>query len=194
MASYPKDRFDQLPEDLQRIGVVNQTTMLATETQDIADFFKKIKIKEHDENHLDYFADTRDTLCYATNDNQESTLQVLKKGADLALVIGGYNSSNTSQIVAILQQKMATYFIQDEKEIQSLEVIQHFDYPTHQLLNTTHWLPEKRPIQIVLTSGASCPDTILESVLLRILELIPPEKELSEAIHEFDQGSKSQEP
>jgi 4-hydroxy-3-methylbut-2-enyl diphosphate reductase len=181
-------------KDLQRIGVVNQTTMLATETQDIADFFKKIKIKEHDENHLDYFADTRDTLCYATNDNQESTLQVLKKGADLALVIGGYNSSNTSQIVAILQQKMATYFIQDEKEIQSLEVIQHFDYPTHQLLNTTHWLPEKRPIQIVLTSGASCPDTILESVLLRILELIPPEKELSEAIHEFDQGSKSQEP
>lgn len=177
-------------KDLQHIGVVNQTTMLATETQEIADFFKKIKISEHGENHLDYFADTRDTLCYATNDNQESTLQVLTSGADLALVIGGYNSSNTSQIAAILKQKMATYFIQDEQEIVSNEVIQHFDYPTQELQRSAHWLPDKNPVHIVLTSGASCPDTILEKVLHRILELIPPEKALEEAILEFDQESK----
>jgi 4-hydroxy-3-methylbut-2-enyl diphosphate reductase len=92
--------------DLQRIGVVNQTTMLATETQAIADHLKQVMLKKYGEAELkNHFADTRDTLCYATNDNQDATLELLKQDADLALVVGGYNSSNTSHIVELLEGK-----------------------------------------------------------------------------------------
>lgn len=187
------ENFD-FKKDLQKVGVVNQTTMLATETQAIADYFKSIMIKKHGDQYRDFFADTRDTLCYATNDNQESTFNVLNSGADLALVIGGYNSSNTSQIAAILEQKMPTYFIQDENEIISKNVIQHFDYPAHQLRTKENWIPETSHPAFVLTSGASCPDTILENVLHRILEIIPPEKDFDEVLLQFDRDSKSHQP
>jgi 4-hydroxy-3-methylbut-2-enyl diphosphate reductase len=163
------DGFD-VRKDLQRIGVVNQTTMLASETQEIADYFKKIIQQIRGENYREYFADTRDTLCYATNDNQQSTLEVLNSGASLALVVGGYNSSNTSQIVTILSEKMPAYFIQDESEILSKEQIQHFDYSSQQLKLTSQWLPDHQPLKIVLTSGASCPDTVLEAVMHKVLD------------------------
>ncbi|HKI79556.1 MAG TPA: hypothetical protein VKA26_13525, partial [Ignavibacteriaceae bacterium] len=98
--------------DLQKIGVVNQTTMLATETQEIADYLKETMIKKYGiENLKNHFADTRDTLCYATNDNQEATYGLLKKDADFAIVVGGYNSSNTSHIVELCEEKIMTYFI-----------------------------------------------------------------------------------
>ncbi len=172
-------------KDLQKLGVVNQTTMLATETQAIADFFKNIMIEKHGENYRDYFADTRDTLCYATNDNQESTLRTLDSGADLAIVIGGYNSSNTSQIANILRTKMPTFFVKNESEIVSENKIQHFDYGQQQLLTTTNWLPSKEKISIVLTSGASCPDTIFEAVLRKIIIIRQPEKSVEEALTTF---------
>ncbi|MGB0422818.1 MAG: 4-hydroxy-3-methylbut-2-enyl diphosphate reductase, partial [Flavobacteriales bacterium] len=77
---------------LTKFGVVNQTTMLATETQAIADYLKACVVEKFgEENYKDHFADTRDTLCYATNDNQQATYGLLKEGADVAIVIGGYN-------------------------------------------------------------------------------------------------------
>jgi 4-hydroxy-3-methylbut-2-enyl diphosphate reductase len=159
--------------DLERVGVVNQTTMLASETQEIADFFKGIMTEKHGEGSKDYFADTRDTLCYATNDNQQSTLAALESNADLALVIGGYNSSNTSQIVTILESKFPTYFIQDASEIVNENLIKHFHYNTHNHVETSNWIPVKEPLRILITSGASCPDTVMEEVIKRILELKP---------------------
>jgi 4-hydroxy-3-methylbut-2-enyl diphosphate reductase len=159
--------------DLERVGVVNQTTMLASETQEIADFFKGIMTEKHGEGSKDYFADTRDTLCYATNDNQQSTLAALESNADLALVIGGYNSSNTSQIVTILESKFPTYFIQDASEIVNENLIKHFHYNTHSHVETNNWIPVKEPLRILITSGASCPDTVMEEVIKRILELKP---------------------
>ncbi|MBX2983310.1 MAG: 4-hydroxy-3-methylbut-2-enyl diphosphate reductase [Flavobacteriales bacterium] len=159
--------------DLQRIGVVNQTTMLATETQAIADHLKQVMLKKYGEADLkNHFADTRDTLCYATNDNQDATHELLKEEADLALVVGGYNSSNTSHIVELLEGKFPTYFINGEKELRSASEIEHFNYPAHKLERTTDWLPAKRPITIVLTSGASCPDTLLDRVMLRVLDYV----------------------
>jgi 4-hydroxy-3-methylbut-2-enyl diphosphate reductase len=109
--------------DLQRIGVVNQTTMLATETQAIADHLKQVMVRKNTARPdlKEHFADTRDTLCYATNDNQDATNELLKAEADLALVVGGYNSSNTSHLVELLEHKFPTYFIKDEKEILSAE-------------------------------------------------------------------------
>ncbi len=174
--------FDPV-KDLQRIGVVNQTTMLATETQAIADHLKQVMAKKYDEADLkQHFADTRDTLCYATNDNQDATNELLKADADLALVVGGYNSSNTSHLVELLEHKFPTYFIKDESEIISAETIQHFNYPAHKLESTNDWLPAKRPLTIILTSGASCPDTLLDRVMLKVLGFVEGAKDPAEVV------------
>lgn len=155
---------------LQRVGVVNQTTMLASETQGISDFFRQLMISKYGEENLkEHFADTRDTLCYATNDNQDSTYQLLESSADLAIVVGGYNSSNTSHIVDLCERKFPTYFINSEKEIKSLSEIHHFNYHHKQNVITHEFIPDKRPLRIVLTSGASCPDTLVDRVLLKML-------------------------
>ncbi len=174
--------------DLQRIGVVNQTTMLATETQAIADHLKQVMLATYGEADLkDHFADTRDTLCYATNDNQDATNELLKAEADLALVVGGYNSSNTSHLVELLEHKFPTYFIKDESEILSAEGIQHFNYPEHKLERTNDWLPlgsarGDKPVTIILTSGASCPDTLLDRVMLKVLGFVEGAKDPVEVV------------
>lgn len=159
--------------DLQRIGVVNQTTMLATETQAIADHLKQVMLQKYGEASLKHhFADTRDTLCYATNDNQDATHELLKQEADLALVVGGYNSSNTSHIVELLERRFPTYFINGEKQLLDADRIEHFNYPAHRLERTRSWLPAHRPLTLVLTSGASCPDTLLDRVMLKVLSFV----------------------
>lgn len=163
--------------DLSRVGVVNQTTMLASETQAIADYFRQVMAQKYGpENLKDHFADTRDTLCYATNDNQDATYELLETDADLAIVVGGYNSSNTSHIVELCERKFPTYFINIESEIKSADEIHHFDYSRKQKKVTTNFLPHKNPVKIVLTSGASCPDTLVDRVMLRVLEFFPEAK------------------
>ncbi len=173
-------------EHLQRIGVVNQTTMLATETQAIADFLKQIMITKYGEADLkNHFADTRDTLCYATNDNQDATYELLKLEADLAVVVGGYNSSNTSHIVDLCERKFKTFFINSDREIKSKEEIHHFDYHKKENRTTYRFLPEKNPLKIILTSGASCPDTLVDRVMLRLLEFFPQAKKIEDLLKEF---------
>ena len=168
---------------LQRIGVVNQTTMLATETQAIADHLKQVMLAKYGEADLKaHFADTRDTLCYATNDNQDATNELLEAEADLALVVGGYNSSNTSHLVELLEQKFPTYFINGEKELLSAVEIEHFNYPEHKLERSDDWLPAKRPLTIILTSGASCPDTLLDRVMLKVLGFVEGVKDPVEVV------------
>lgn len=172
--------------DLTRVGVVNQTTMLATETQAIADYFRKIMAdKFGSQNIKEHFADTRDTLCYATNDNQDATYQLLETDADLAIVVGGYNSSNTSHIVELCERKFATYFVNSENEIKSSTEIHHYDYPNKQKLITHDFLPSKDPVKIVLTSGASCPDTLVDRVLLRLLDFFPHAKPVEVLLTEW---------
>ena len=161
---------------LDRVGVVNQTTMLATETQAIADFFKNVMAEKYPAAAMtDHFADTRDTLCYATNDNQQATQGVLDAGADIAVVVGGYNSSNTSHIVEMCEEKMPTFFVSSHEEILSGDAIRHFDYPNKEMLTTENWLPVNRPLRIILTSGASCPDITVDRVMQRILSFFEPE-------------------
>lgn len=170
-------------KDLARIGVVNQTTMLATETQAIADHLKQVMAKKYGDADLkNHFADTRDTLCYATNDNQDATNELLKQEADLALVVGGYNSSNTSHLVELLEHKFPTYFINGEKEILSADEIEHFNYPAQKLERTSNWLPAMRPLTIILTSGASCPDTLLDRVMLKVVGFVGGANEPAEAV------------
>jgi 4-hydroxy-3-methylbut-2-enyl diphosphate reductase len=171
---------------LSRVGVVNQTTMLASETQAIADYFKQVMIEKYGADSLkDHFADTRDTLCYATNDNQDSTYELLKTDADLAIVVGGYNSSNTSHIVELCERRFPTYFINSENEIKSRTEIHHFDYHRKEKKITSSFLPEKDEVKIILTSGASCPDTLVDRVMLRILEFYGNSRDLTEVLRDF---------
>lgn len=169
--------------DLEKVGVVNQTTMLATETQAIADLLRETMIKRYGVNEIkNHFADTRDTLCYATNDNQDATYGLLEVEADFAIVVGGYNSSNTSHIVEICKQKLRTYFISSEKKILSDTVISHFDLHNRQEIQTNNFIPQKDIITILLTSGASCPDAVVESVLRKIHSYFPYAQDVDEVI------------
>lgn len=159
-------------KDLERFGVVNQTTMLATETQDIANFLKDELVKAKKLSELEipaYFASTRDTLCYATNDNQDATYALMKETADLAIVVGGYNSSNTTHLVELLETAMPTYFIQTESNLISPERVSHFDIHAHIVKESTGVFNFNRKPTIVLTCGASCPDAVVESVLKKIV-------------------------
>lgn len=172
-----------IKQHLNRIGVVNQTTMLAAETQEIADYLKKIMItKFGKENLKQHFADTRDTLCYATNDNQESTYKLLKKEADFAIVVGGYNSSNTSHIVELCEKKLKTYFISSEDDIVSDRIIKHFDIWNKEEISTSDYIPAKIPVDIILTSGASCPDSVIDQVIKKFLPFFKDSKPLEPVI------------
>jgi 4-hydroxy-3-methylbut-2-enyl diphosphate reductase len=137
------------------------------------------------ENLKQHFSDTRDTLCYATNDNQDSTYQLLETEADLAVVVGGYNSSNTSHIVELCERKFPTFFINSDSEIKSRTEIHHFNYPRKQKIITHEYLPDKKPVRIVLTSGASCPDTLVDRVMLKLAGYFEPVKTVEEVIAAF---------
>ena len=159
--------------DLNKIGVVNQTTMLASETQEITDFLRQTMISKFGlESLSEHIADTRDTLCYATNDNQSSTLGLLNEDADFALVIGGYNSSNTTHLVELLEQKFTTYFIQSEGNILSKDTISSYDIHEKKIVDFDTFIVEsEKPKTIIITSGASCPDAIVEGVIRKVLAL-----------------------
>ena len=169
--------------DLVRIGVVNQTTMLATETESITAYLRSVLIEKFGaENIKNHMADTRDTLCYATNDNQTSTLSLMDNEYDLAIVIGGYNSSNTTHLVEILESKFATYFIKDESEIISKNEIHSFNIHQKFVEQRPSFLPDLPHINIALTSGASCPDSLMDEVIQRILTLCEEDKSIEEVL------------
>lgn len=177
--------FD-VTKHLEKIGVVNQTTMLATETQAIADYFKQVMLQKYGEAAIkNHFADTRDTLCYATNDNQQATYALLENQADFAIVVGGYNSSNTSHIVELCEEKLPTYFISSANEIENSTTIHHFNYAKKQHKTTTNFIPQKQPLKIILTSGASCPDTMVDDVLDKFLSFFSNTKSKEEVLAEL---------
>lgn len=168
---------------LDRIGVVNQTTQLATDTQAISDFLKNtIKEKFGEENLGQHFADTRDTLCYATNDNQSAVIRLLTTPADLAIVMGGKNSSNSSHLVELCEQKLPTYFIDDVSKIIDQVHIEKTNWKTKQTEIVTNYLPMTHPIRILMTSGASCPDAVVESVIQKILTFYQLESEYEKVL------------
>ncbi len=175
------------PENhLTKIGVVNQTTMLATETQEITDYLREVMIQKFgNENIKNHIADTRDTLCYATNDNQSATYGLLEKEADFALVVGGYNSSNTTHLVELLEQKFPTYFIKDQQELLSDEKINSFNIHSHTLETIDLNLKTLENPTIIITSGASCPDSIVDGVIQRIVEFKNASIPVQSAIENF---------
>ena len=153
--------------DLKKIGVVNQTTMLASETQEIAAYLRDIVVEMYGEEAT---TDTRDTLCYATNDNQNATLGVLESGAQLGVVVGGFNSSNTIQIATILGQNMPVYFVRNSDDLVSNQKATVFNFS---LLKEEEIVPSllfAENLKLVVTSGASCPDKTVDLVIQKIID------------------------
>lgn len=184
-------------KDLARIGVVNQTTMLASDTQAIADLLRQTMIDAYGLTGSaveERFADTRDTLCYATLDNQSAVMGMLETAADLAIVVGGYNSSNTSHLVELCEEKLPTFFISSEEKIISPREILHYDIHQKKELHAENWLPglgtagailnepgaSSGPTRILITSGASCPDSLVEAVIRKLAAYYGAEKQLEE--------------
>ena len=167
----------------EKLGVINQTTQLATDTQAISDYLKNIVATKYGKENLStHFADTRDTLCYATNDNQSAVIELLNTPADLAIVMGGKNSSNSSHLVELCEQKLPTYFIDDaNKIIDKNQIIKtNWNDKSEEIIH--NYLPTKNTVTLLMTSGASCPDTVVESVIRKIAGYYNVEEALDDVI------------
>ena len=178
------DGFDP-GRDLARLGVVNQTTMLATETAAIAERIRQAVVtRDGDDRNV---ADTSDTLCYATKENQDATEALIASGADLAIIVGGYNSSNTSHLVELCEDAgLPTYFVRDADELVSPDLIRHFDWRTKAEHETADWFPKTRPVEVLLTAGASCPDALLDGVIQTLLGYVPEAGPIEAALAPFE--------
>jgi 4-hydroxy-3-methylbut-2-enyl diphosphate reductase len=181
------EEFD-ITRHLQRFGVVNQTTMLATDTQAIADYLKQL-LRSHynlnDQTINERFADTRDTLCYATTDNQGAVTGMLEQQADIAIVVGGRNSSNTSHLVELCENVLPTFFIRSEDDLLSPDSIRDFNWRTKVESIKENYLPQSTA-RILITSGASCPDAIVESVIRKLVSFYPGATDMEEIIAQWE--------
>ena len=155
---------------LQKIGIANQTTMLKSETEEIQNLLKEaIKIRDkHTENFYAF-----NTICGATQVRQDALFNLTKNPPDLLIVVGSYNSSNTSHLAEIGEKKTNTFFIRNESCLKNLEEISHFDLitKTEKLTKQNKFLEKAKPIRIGITSGASCPNNLIEKVIFRLFEL-----------------------
>ena len=164
------DGFDP-DKHLDAIGLANQTTMLRGETEEVQRRLKSAMAKKHGEDaiakHFRYF----DTICGATQDRQDALRDLLNRPMDLLLVVGGYNSSNTSHLAEMGEAKLPTYFIKDASEIESGERLNHFLQHKQEMVVAENWLPLEGELTIGITAGASCPNNLIEEVILRAYEL-----------------------
>ena len=175
-------------KDLNKIGVINQTTQLATDTQAISDVLRNTMIQLHGMGNIqEHFADTRDTLCYATNDNQSAVIGLLEVHADLAIVMGGKNSSNSSHLVELCENKLTTYFIDSEDKLLSMDQIQQTNWRNKEASLIQSYLPLDKETTILMTSGASCPDTVVEATIRRIASFYQVENNLEKLIEDWTQ-------
>jgi len=155
---------------LQIVGVANQTTMMRGETEEvqrrikeaIGQFHGKDKIKDH----FRFF----DTICGATQDRQDALGVMLEEPMDLLLVIGGYNSSNTSHLAEMGEKVLPTYFIKNDHEIRDSKLIHHWNQHSQEVEKTKNWLSDGH-VTVGLTAGASCPNNLIEDVICKLLEL-----------------------
>jgi len=155
---------------LRAVGVANQTTMLRGETEEIQRRFKAAMIKKYGEteveNHFRFF----DTICGATQDRQDALQKMLREPMNFLLVVGGYNSSNTSHLAEMGEAVLPTYFIKNSTKMVSGELISHYDQHKKEEVETRDWLPAGK-ITVGITAGASCPNNLIEDTIRRLFEL-----------------------
>jgi 4-hydroxy-3-methylbut-2-enyl diphosphate reductase len=157
--------------DLERVGVANQTTMLSGESLAIAAEIGKSMARRWGEAALSAHFRTFDTICSATQERQDAVLKLIAEPPDLMVVIGGYNSSNTTHLAAICQQKVPTYHIADATCIDpETGAIRHRPVGEHEETSQDRWLPEG-PATIGITAGASTPNNKIGETIERIAAL-----------------------
>ena len=154
---------------LQELGVANQTTMLKSETEEIqARVRRAIERRDGNSDNFSVF----DTICGATQERQDALFELLKRDMDMLLVVGGYNSSNTTHLVEIGEKELPTFFIRSSDCLISLEEIIHFDlHEKAEVSSTSKILSNEDPIIVGITAGASCPSNLIEDAILKIFEL-----------------------
>jgi 4-hydroxy-3-methylbut-2-enyl diphosphate reductase len=155
---------------LQAVGVANQTTMLRGETEEVQRRLRTAMEKKFGAATIDRHFRFFDTICGATQDRQDALQKLLADPLDLLLVIGGYNSSNTSHLAEMGESKLPTYFIKNAAKMVSDKRIQHYNQHRHQEVETENWLPAGN-ITVGVTAGASCPNNLIEDTIRRLFEL-----------------------
>jgi 4-hydroxy-3-methylbut-2-enyl diphosphate reductase len=155
---------------LQSIGVANQTTMLRGETEEVQRRLKAAMAKKFGESEIQTHFRFFDTICGATQDRQDALGKLLQQPLNLLLVIGGYNSSNTSHLAEMGEAKLPTYFIKNAAKMESEKSILHYDQHKHAEIATPDWLPSGK-ITVGITAGASCPNNLIEDTIRRLFEL-----------------------
>jgi len=155
---------------LKALGVANQTTMLRGETEEVQHRLRSAMIQKYGEANIDRHFRFFDTICGATQDRQDALEKLLRQPLDLLLVIGGYNSSNTSHLAEMGEARLATYFIKNAAMMESGQLIRHYDQHKHVEVETRDWLPTG-DATIGVTAGASCPNNLIEEVIRRLFDL-----------------------
>ena len=155
---------------LEAIGVANQTTMLRGETEEVQRRLRQAMLQKYGEGEIERHFRFFDTICGATQDRQDALGKLLQEPISLLLVIGGYNSSNTSHLAEMGEARLPTYFIKNAAKMRSDNLILHYDQHKHEEIETTNWLPAGK-ITVGITAGASCPNNLIEDAIRRLFEL-----------------------
>jgi 4-hydroxy-3-methylbut-2-enyl diphosphate reductase len=155
---------------LMAIGVANQTTMLRGETEEVQRRLKAAMAQKYGDAEINQHFRFFDTICGATQDRQDALEKLLLQPLDLLLVVGGYNSSNTSHLAEMGEAKLPTYFIKNAAKMESDTLIRHYNQHIHEELETRDWLP-RRKLTVGITAGASCPNNLIEDTIRRLFEL-----------------------
>ncbi len=166
--------------DLERIAVVNQTTLLMNETIGIIEHLRAIYRSKFSDDTRVGGTSRRDTLCYATQVNQDALNRALQEPLDAAFVVGGKNSSNTYQLFRLCEERLGAraFFIQSESGIVSRAAVEHYVYGggTGRTESRPLWSDDYQPKRVLITGGASCPDGIIQQVIARINSFFPANK------------------
>jgi 4-hydroxy-3-methylbut-2-en-1-yl diphosphate reductase len=165
---------------LKTVGVANQTTMLRGETEEVQRRIRQAIVDRDGPqgatNNFRFF----DTICGATQERQDALRELLNVPMNLLLVVGGYNSSNTSHLAEMGEEKLPTYFVRNASRLVSDKEILHYDLHQREEVIARDWLPEG-PIMVGITAGASCPNNLIEETLVRLYELRGISREQLEA-------------
>ena len=157
-------------QHLTSIGVANQTTMLRSETEDIQRRLRRAMVDRYGEAEIDRHYRMFDTICGATQERQDALIHLLQERLDMMIVVGGYNSSNTSHLAEMSEERMPTYFIRNASKILSDRAILHFNLHKQEEVLTENWLPAGN-IYIGITAGASCPNNLIDDAVRRLFNL-----------------------
>jgi 4-hydroxy-3-methylbut-2-enyl diphosphate reductase len=157
---------------LRKVGVANQTTMLKSETEELQRRIQQAIVDRDGPEIARQNFQVFDTICGATQERQDSLFEMLRRPMDVLVVVGGYNSSNTTHLVEIGEKELPTFFIRTAECLKSFSEIVHFDlHAKSEKTSYSNKLASEEPVVVGITAGASCPNNLIEDTILRIFEL-----------------------